>query len=151
MTQKKMVLVYNTTLLSSKDQQVLLQEFNHPQRPISIENPVSFVFADTGILGGEVESVVSLHKASPFSSGAEIEESFIIVADDGVSPSSRPQTVWLVKILCGTGEGKRAGHQAIRILASNVAAVFATIESGQHGWEDYWKVAEANGGHFPGE
>ncbi|KAG6844304.1 hypothetical protein H0H87_007874 [Tephrocybe sp. NHM501043] len=150
MTQR-IVLVYTTTLLSPDDQQALLQEFNNPQRPIRTEIPVHFGFADAKIVGGDVETVVPLHKASRFA-GAEIEPSLVIVADDGVSPSSRPQTVLLVKILDGRSDQRGvSGHQAIRILASNVAEVFATIASGQHGWEDYWKVAQANGGHFPGE
>ncbi|KAG6908127.1 hypothetical protein DXG01_006096 [Tephrocybe rancida] len=153
MTQNKTVLVYTTTLLSSADQQALLEEFNHPQRPVNIENPPSFDFADVGILGGKVESVVPVHEASRLTGGTQIEESLIIVADDGVSPSCHPQTVLLVKILDGKTDQKSTGgeHQAIRVLASNAAEVLATIASGQHGWEDYWKVAQENGGHFPGE
>lgn len=135
--------------LSASDQQALLNAFNHPQRPINAEHPISFDFADADIVGG-VGSILPLHRAS-FKTG-RVDESFVVLADEGVAPSSHPKTVLLVKILDEANEQSGENrYQTIRVLASNAAEVFATISSGRHGWEDYWSVAQVNGGHFPGQ
>ncbi|KAG6901459.1 hypothetical protein C0995_011615 [Termitomyces sp. Mi166 len=151
MTLKSVILVYTAIQLSASDQQALLNALNHPQRPIQTENSISFAFADTGIVGGG-ESILPLHQVSLRTEVVDIDESFVVLADEGVAPSSHPRTVLLVKILdeesVQRGEN---GYQTIRVLASNAAEVLATISSGRHGWEDYWKVAQVNGGHFPGE
>ncbi|KAG6879353.1 hypothetical protein C0992_003397 [Termitomyces sp. T32_za158] len=137
--------------LSAGDQQALLNAFNHPERPINAEHPISFDFADADIVGG-VGSILPLHRASFEAGGDEIDESFVVLADEGVAPSSHPKTVLLVKILEEASvQSGESCYQTIRVLASNAAEVFATISSGLHGWEDYWKVAQVNGGHFPGE
>ncbi|KAG6826592.1 hypothetical protein H0H92_015209 [Tricholoma furcatifolium] len=159
MASKKIILIYISTRLTAEEKQALFNKFTHPQRPIG-KNPCSYDFADSSVpqVGSDVEGIVASHKASRLAGGDEIEESVIIVADEGVSPSSHPQTVLLVKIFNGAERPRSSspgghGHdfQTIRVLVSNAAGVLATIASGQYGWEEYWKVAKANGGHFPGE
>ncbi|KAG5352548.1 hypothetical protein C0989_001766 [Termitomyces sp. Mn162] len=152
MTLKNAILIYTAIQLSASDQQALLSVFNNPQRPINTENPVSFAFADAGVVG--VGNILPVHRESlrTGAGGIEVDESFVVLADEGVAPSSHPKTVLLVKILDeGSLQGSESGYQKIRVLASNVAEVFETISSGRHGWEDYWRVAQVNGGHFPGE
>ncbi|KAF8063990.1 hypothetical protein FPV67DRAFT_1503099 [Lyophyllum atratum] len=160
MAPRKTILVYFTQSSSHEAQAALVHDFNHPQGRVDQESQNRFDLANVNALGLPVEDAVALHAQkhdmADLADAAQIHRSLIVVADDGVSPSSHPQTVLIVKILEGA-EGKNVGsgasnrYQPVRVLASNVASVLATIANGEHGWEDYWSVAQANGGHFPGE
>jgi len=161
MASRKSIHVYITQSLPLEVQATLLHEFNHPQGRVDQLSQNHFDLANINVLGLPVGDIVALHLqkigAVGLTDAAHIHGSLIVVADDGVSPSSHPQTVLIVKLLDVGADGKNTGdatgnqHQSIRVLASNVAPVLATIESGEHQWEDYWNVAQANGGHFPGE
>jgi len=117
--------------------------------------PNHFELSNDDAFGKSVDDVVTLHKRWAENNAIDpqgINKLIFIMADEGMSPDSHPQSVLIVKIL---EEGRRGAggerHQAVRVLASNAATVIGTIEGGRHGWDDFWQVAQANGGHFPGQ
>ncbi|KAF5376149.1 hypothetical protein D9615_007653 [Tricholomella constricta] len=162
MTMKRTILVYTTQYLPREHEAALLHRLNHPTGQDNRQNQYHFDLANVNAIGMPLDNIVSLHLEkstvanSADATDSDIQGSLIIVADDGVLPASHPQTVLIVKVLDGaegryTGEGAGDRFQSIRVLSSSTAFILSTIASGQHGWEDYWKVAQANGGHFPGE
>jgi len=162
MVLKGAALVYFAQSLLPEARAALLEEFNHPETAVGRENPIRFDPANVDVLGKSVSEIAALHREKLGTASArgvsDVDGSLIVVVDDGVSPCSHPRTVLLVKLAYGS-EGDRAGnaagecnqYQNVRVLTSNVALVLAAIACGEHGWDDVWNVAKANGGHFPGE
>ncbi|RDB23901.1 hypothetical protein Hypma_009267 [Hypsizygus marmoreus] len=159
---KKTILVYATHPLPDDIQASVIHQFNHPKgsaREKASENSHNQFALAAATIGQTVDDVAALHlnhtRAVDQANGAHVDGSLIIVADDGMSPASHPQTVLMVKLL--SVENKKSGgearerYQAVRVLASSVGPVFAEIQTRQNGWEDIWAVAQANGGHFPGQ
>lgn len=158
MASKKSIMVYVIQPLGKNIEASLIKELTaQPIRQSSsaTDLPDHFELSSDNALGNSVDDVVALHAswAEEHEIDARaINRPFFVVADEGMSPDAHPKTVLIVKSVGGRDEviGEEK-YQAVRVLASNAGGVITTIESGQHGWEDFWKVAQENGGHFPGE
>lgn len=158
MTSRKSIIVYITQPLGKHIEASLIKEFTaQPIRQSSsaTDLPDHFELSSHNAFGKSVDDVAALHAswAEKHEIDAHaINRLFFVVADEGMSPDAHPKTVLIVKSVGGRDEVRgEDNYQAVRVLASNAGGVITTIESGQHGWEDFWKVAQENGGHFPGE
>ncbi|KAF9468362.1 hypothetical protein BDZ94DRAFT_782630 [Collybia nuda] len=157
MTSRKSIIVYITQPLGKEIEASLIKELaaQHIQSSSPNDLPDHFELSTNNALGMSIDDVAKLH--ARWAERQEIDinainRPFFVVADEGMSPDLHPKTVLIVKRVdkggVSIGEGK---CQAVRVLASNTGAIIRTIESGKHGWEDFWRVAQENGGYFPGE
>jgi hypothetical protein len=157
MTSKESIIVYITQPLVRGRESLIKELTTQPigQSTPALDPPDHFELAPDNAFGKSVDDVVALHTSWVEKHAIDahaINRAFFVVADEGMSPDSHPQTVLIVKSVDKEEESiGEERYQAVRVLASNAGAVTAAIKDGQHGWEGFWKVAQENGGHFPGE
>jgi hypothetical protein len=103
-------------------------------------------------LGTSIEDIANIHKSrdSTDLQNNQINKALFIVADEGMLLSSYPHTVLIVNT-SGVEEPSAITYQSFHVLASTASIVLTSIASGKHEWEDFWQIAKANGGHFPGQ
>jgi hypothetical protein len=132
----------------------LLGELSQPASPsTSPDSADQLTLCAEHALGKSVKEIVSMRK-----SGGEVDlhnqmsQSLFLVADEGMSPSSYPHTVLIVNALnVEEAQPNDVPYRAFRVLASTAAMVLTTIANGKHRWEEFWEIAQANGGLFPGQ
>ncbi|KAF8228095.1 hypothetical protein L208DRAFT_1404344 [Tricholoma matsutake] len=149
MASAKSFTVYITQPLPRDSEASLLKELNQPDsQPTSPADKLTLSIEHA--FGMSIKEIVNKHRTSDVAN--QIDKSMFVVADEGLSPSSYPHTVLIVNPL-DMEEVQRSTvlYQAFRVLASTAAIVLTSIANGKHGWEDFWQIAQANGGHFPGQ
>jgi hypothetical protein len=146
--------VYITQPLPHDSEASLLDELSQPnsQSTLSSHQSDQLNLSIEHALGTSVRDIANIHKSrdSTDLQNTPINKGLFIVADEGMLPSSYPHTVIIVNT-SGMEEPSAITYQSFHVLASTTAIVLTSMASGKHGWEDFWQIAQANGGHFPGQ
>ena len=148
MASAKSFTVYVSLPLSRNDEASLLYEFNLPDAQSSSPSD-QLALSIEPALGLSIKEIVDLHTSNR---PTQNHRTIFVVADEGMSPSTYPHTVLIVNTLSTEGtQTSDVAYQAFRVLTSIAATVLKAITSGNHGWEDFWQIAQASGGRFPGQ
>lgn len=155
MASHKSFAVYITQTLPRDSETALLDELNQSNSQLSLPSDQvdQLMLSVEHAVGMSVKDIVNIHKSrDAIGLHTQINKSLFVVADEGMSPTSYPHTVLIVKPLdVEKLKPSDISYQDLRVLASTAAIVLTAIASGKHGWKDFWQLAQANGGHFPGQ
>lgn len=148
--------VYITQSFARDSEASMLDELSQPASPSTSPNSADqLTLRAEHALGKSVKEIVNMRKSGgAIDLSNQISQSLFLVADEGMSPSSYPHTVLIVntfKLNVEEAQPNDVSYRAFRVLASTAAMVLTTISNGKHGWEEFWKIAQANGGLFPGQ